>query len=182
LLWLLVAAWGAVALPLGLPILPPGQMSRYADWLGMGTTTNAGEGVALPEDYADMLRWDDAAAAVAGAWAALSPEERERTASLATNYGRAGAIDWFGSEELPEAIAPIGSYWFWGAGELPGEITIVLGEEASELEGRYFRIAREFTRVPRTWGVPEERDVPVTIARDPLVPLHAVWPQFEGIN
>src|SRR5690606_40515891 len=31
LLWFLVAAWGAVALPLGLPILPPGQMSRYAD-------------------------------------------------------------------------------------------------------------------------------------------------------
>lgn len=182
LLWFLVAAWGAVALPLGLPILPPGQMSRYADWLGMGTTTNTGEVIALPQDYADMLGWEDQVAAVEAAWASLSPEERERTVILATNYGRAGAIDWFGSEELPDAIAPIGSYWFWGAGELPGEITIVLGEEASGLEGRYFRIAREFTRVPRTWGVPEERDVPVTIARDPLVPLQAVWPQFEGIN
>lgn len=182
ILWLLVVGWGAITLPLGLPVLPPEPMARYAGWLGVGTTTNTGAVISLPQDYADMLGWEEQVAAVEAAWASLSPEEQQRAVVLATNYGRAGAIDWFGDDALPDAIAPVGSYWFWGPGELPGEITIVAGEEASELEGSYFRSAQEFTRVRRPWGVPEERDVPITIAREPLAPLQQIWPRFEGVN
>src|SRR5690606_23153720 len=112
----------------------------------------------------------------------LTPEERDRAVILATNYGRAGAVDWFGDDFLPGAIAPVGSYWFWGPGELPGAITIVVGGGPEELEGAYFRSAEEFTRVRRPWGVSEERDVPITIAREPLAPLQDVWPRFKGNN
>ncbi len=182
MLWTLVIAWGVIGLPMGLPFLGPEPMSAYAARLGAGTTTNTGEVISLPQDYADMLGWEDQAAAVEAAWHSLTPDEQARTVILATNYGRAGAIDWFGSDALPAAIAPVGSYWFWGPGPLPGEITIVLGDEAAELEGAYFRSATEFTRVRRPWGVTEEQDVPVTIARDPLGSLQEFWPRFEGMN
>lgn len=181
-LWTLVIAWGLIGLPMGLPFLGPEPMSAYAARLGVGTTTNTGEVISLPQDYADMLGWEDQAAAVELAWQSLTPDERARTVVMGTNYGRAGAIDWFGSDALPAAIAPIGSYWFWGPGPLPGEIVIVLGGEAAELEGTYFRSAMEFTRVRRPWGVMEERDVPVTIVREPLVTLQQLWPRFEGMN
>ncbi|HEX6309284.1 MAG TPA: glycosyltransferase family 39 protein [Longimicrobiales bacterium] len=181
-LWLLVAGWGLVTLPLGLPFLPPAPMSRYAAFLGVGATSNTGEQLALPQDYADMLGWEDLAAATDSAWRALTAAERGRAVILATNYGRAGAIDWFGSADLPPAIAPVGSYWFWGPGERPGAITIVVGEEADELAGRWFRSATEFTRVRRPWGVPEEQDVPIVIARDPVRTLKEIWPEFRGVN
>ncbi len=181
-LWALVLAYGTLALPLGLPFLPPEPMARYAARLGVGVTSNTGERLTLPQDYADMLGWEDHAAAAEAAWRSLPPQERARAVILGTNYGRAGAIDWFGSAALPPAIAPVGSYWFWGPGPHPGDVTIVVGEEADSLEGQYFEDAVEFTRVRRPWGVPEERDVPVVIARRPLRTLQEVWPAFRGVN
>lgn len=180
-LWILVAGWGLLALPLGLPFLPPEPMARYAAALGVGTTSNRGEDLTLPQDYADMLGWEELAAAVDSAWRSLPPADRAQAVILATNYGRAGAIDWFGTD-LPPAIAPVGSYWFWGPGELPGAVMIVVGEDAGELEGQWFRSAVEFTRVRRPWGVPEEQDVPIAIGRGPIRTLQEFWPEFRGMN
>ena len=90
-----MATYGLVALPLGLPVLPRAPMSRYAAAFGAETTTNRGEPVALPQDYADMLGWPEQAAAVARAYAALPPADRARAAVLGGNYGGAGAVDEF---------------------------------------------------------------------------------------
>jgi 4-amino-4-deoxy-L-arabinose transferase-like glycosyltransferase len=181
-LWILVAGWGLLTLPLGLPFLPPEPMARYAAALGAGTTSNRGEALTLPQDYADMLGWEELAAAVDSAWRSLPSADRAQAVILATNYGRAGAIDWFGGPDLPPVIAPVGSYWFWGPGQRPGAVTIVVGDEAAALEGRWFRSAVEFTRVRRPWGVPEEQEVPIAIARDPVRTLQEVWPEFRGMN
>jgi hypothetical protein len=182
-LWVLVAGWGALTVPLGLPFLPPEPMARYAARLGSGaTTTNVGHRLNLPQDYADMLGWDELAAATEAVWRRLPPEDRRRAVIIATNYGRAGAIDWFTGDDVPPVVAPIGSYWFFGPGDLPGEVAVVVGDEAAELEGRYFRSAVEATRVLRPWGVPEEQDVPIVIARDPIRPLQEIWPEFRGRN
>lgn len=120
--------------------------------------------------------------AVESAWRALPPADRERAVILTTNYGRAGAIDWFVSPDLPPTRAPVGSYWYWGPGELPGEVVVVVGHEAAELEDGWFGRAVEVARVSRPWGVPEERDVPIVIARDPTRSLQQVWPGFRGRN
>jgi hypothetical protein len=182
-LWVLVAGWGALTVPLGLPFLPPEPMARYAARLGAGaTTTNVGDRLALPQDYADMLGWDELAAATEAVWRGLPPEDRRRAVIIATNYGRAGAIDWFSGDDVPPVVAPIGSYWFFGPGDLPGEVAVVVGDEAAELEGRYFRSAVETTRVLRPWGVPEEQDVPIVVARDPIRRLQEIWPEFRGRN
>lgn len=184
LLWVAVVGFGVVGLPMGLPFLKPEPMARYAVALGVtqAVTTNAGERLELPQDYADMLGWEELAAAVEAAWRGLPPEERNRAAILATNYGRAGAIDWFASDDLPNVISPVGSYWFWGPGERPGDVVVVVGLEARDLAGPLFRSAVEITRVRRPWGVPEERDVPIVVARGPIRTLQEVWPEFRGMN
>jgi 4-amino-4-deoxy-L-arabinose transferase-like glycosyltransferase len=182
MMWVLVAGWGALTLPLGLPFLPPAPMARYAAWLGAGTVTNRGERIALPQDFADMLGWEELAAATQAVWDALPVEDRDRAVIMATNYGRAGAIDWFAGDALPPVIAPVGSYWFWGPGELPGAVVVVVGAEAADLEGTWFGSAVEVARVLRPWGVPEEQHVPIVVARDPPGSLQEVWPQFRGRN
>jgi hypothetical protein len=179
-----VVGFGVVALPMGLPFLPPEPMARYAAWLGVteAVTTNTGEQLELPQDYADMLGWEALADSVAVTYEALPPADRERAVILATNYGRAGAIDFYAGDRIPHAVAPVGSYWFWGPGDRPGTVTIVVGEEPDSLVGTYFREAVLARRVLRPWGVPEERDVPITVARDPIRPLQDVWPQWRGVN
>jgi hypothetical protein len=182
-LWLAVAGYGAITLPLGLPVLPPEPLSRYAVRMGMAeaTTTNTGDVISLPQDYADMLGWESLSDAVVRVWNGLSDDDRSRAVIIATNYGRAGAIDWFAPDHMPAVLAPVGRYWFWGPGERPGEVARVVGGDAEELQAFYGSVV-EAARVARPWGVPEERDVAIFVARDPVRPLQEVWPEFKGQN
>jgi Dolichyl-phosphate-mannose-protein mannosyltransferase len=173
-----------VALPLGLPVLPPEPMARYAARLGVtaATTSNRGERLELPQDYADMLGWQTFADSVIAVWNGLDPADRGRAVLLATNYGRAGALDWYGrAAGLPPAIAPVGSYWFWGPWEREWHVAVIAGSTEEDLR-TYFRDVREAARVRDRWRVPEEQDVPIFVARDPREPIAEVWPRLEGRN
>lgn len=180
----LVAVYGALALPLGLPVVPPEPMARYAAWLGLtpAVQTNTGAVLPLPQDYADMLGWEEQVAAVAEAYHALPPSERERAVLIASNYGEAGAIDYFGPRlGLPRAVSPVGSYWFFGPGDLPGDIAVTLGVEPHEVAGFYADV-RQVGRVPNPWGVPEQQNTLVMVVRQPSQTLQQIWPQFAGRN
>lgn len=180
----LILLYGLITLPIGLPILPPGPMARYATALGVTsvTTTNTGIVLELPQDYADMLGWEQQVAAVARVFATLSPSEREQAVLVAANYGEAGALDFFGPRHgLPPAVAPLGSYWFFGPGEKPGAVVVSVGSAPEDLQP-FFRSVTLAATVNEPWVVPEERDVQIVIARDPYRPLQAIWPEFKGRN
>ncbi len=83
--------------------------------------TNTGELGRLPQDFADMLGWEEQVEAVARVYRELPAGDRERAVIIGGNYGEAGAIDFFGPRYgLPGAVCPCGSYWFFGPGERPG--------------------------------------------------------------
>lgn len=179
-----VAVMALVMLPLGLPILPPPDMARYAQRLGVtaATTTNTGQVLALPQDYADMLGWPELVAATARVYNALPPDQRRRAVVLADNYGEAGALDFYGPHVgLPPVICPVGSYWFFGPGTLPGEILVTVGVKPEGLRD-YYQTVTLATRVRNSWGVPEEQDVPIVVARGPFHTLQEVWPSLAGRN
>lgn len=179
-----VVVFGLAALPFGLPVLPPAAMARYAAAAGVtqAVTTNRGTQLPLPQDYADMLGWDAQAAGVARVYRALSPAERSDAVIVAGNYGEAGAIDFYARKYgLPGAVAPVGSYWFFGPGAKPGKVAIVMGSTREELL-RYFRSVEPAERITNPWGVPEERDVPLWVGRDPYRTLQQLWPSFVGKN
>jgi 4-amino-4-deoxy-L-arabinose transferase-like glycosyltransferase len=181
---LAMIAFGGLVLPVGLPILRPEAMARYAAWLGVtaAVRTNRGEVLPLPQDYADMLGWDEQVAAVAAAYHALPPGDRARAVVLASNYGEAGAIDFFGPRYgLPRAVSPAGSYWFFGPGRLPGEVAVALGIEPRDVEGFYSEY-HEAARIPNPWGVPEQQDNVVAVLRGAASTLQDVWPSLAGRN
>ena len=176
--------YGAVGLPLGLPVVPPEPMARYAARLGIteATTTNTGESIELPQDYADMLGWEAFADTVIRVWRHLDPADQERAVLFGSNYGRAGALDWFGrSAGLPPAVSNVGSYWFWGYGRPDWDVVVFAGGELADLQ-RYFRQVEEVARVRDPWRVPEERDVAVFVCRDPYQDIATLWPGFAGRN
>jgi 4-amino-4-deoxy-L-arabinose transferase-like glycosyltransferase len=181
---LLVIAYGALTLPLGLPILPPERMARYAAALGVNAAvqTNQGEVLSLPQDYADMLGWNEQVAAVARVYRALPAAERAQAVIVADNYGEAGAADFYGPRYgLPGAVAPTGSYWFFGPGKEPGEVIIKIGGAREDLVP-FCRSIALADRVNEPWVVPEERDLPIWICRQPYHTLQEIWPSFAREN
>jgi 4-amino-4-deoxy-L-arabinose transferase-like glycosyltransferase len=174
----------AVLLPIGVPILPPAAMAGYARAIGASSAlrTNTGEIERLPQDYADMLGWEEQARAVARVYRSLPAPDRARTVLVAGNYGEAGALDFFGPRYgLPAVVSPTGSYWFFGPGTKPGEVVVTIGAGREDL-APLFDSVEAAGRVTSPWSVAEERDLTIYVARGPHRTLQEVWPSLAGRN
>jgi 4-amino-4-deoxy-L-arabinose transferase-like glycosyltransferase len=174
----LVVAWGALVLPFGLPVVPPAPMARYAAALGIraATTTNRGTALPLPQDYADMLGWEDQVCAVAQAYESLPADQRAQAVLLALNYGQAGALEFFGPRHgLPRRVLLPHSALLWRPP--PGgsfDVAVSVGIPPEEL-GRYLRTVRLVGRFDHPWMVDEERHVPICVADTVYRDVQEVW-------
>jgi hypothetical protein len=181
---LLILGYGAVLLPLGVPILPPSQMADYVNATGLtrALRTNTGTVERLPQDYADMLGWEEQVKAMAGVYHSLREDERAQAVIVAGNYGEAGAIDFFGPRHgLPPAVSPVGSYWFFGPGDKPGHVAVTIGIAREDL-APHFDSLHAATLITNEWAVEEEREVPVFVARGPRRTLQEIWPALAGMH
>jgi 4-amino-4-deoxy-L-arabinose transferase-like glycosyltransferase len=175
---LAAAGYGIVTAPLGLPIVPPEPMARYARSLGVtaATRTNTGGQLPLPQDYADMLGWREKADAVALVVASLSPEERQRAVLFGANYGQAGSLDLYGRRlDLPPVVSVAGSFYLFGPGERPGDVLVLLGIEPEQLVSITCDSLSMPARVTNPWGVEEEQDIPILVCRGPSMTLQEFW-------
>ncbi len=180
----ILLAFGVVTFPLGVPILPPPAMAGYAQALGVdaATRTNTGEIGSLPQDYADMLGWEEQVATVARVYQTLPARQRERAVVVAGNYGEAGALDYYGPRYgLPEVVSPSGSYWFFGPGDRPGEVVITIGVPEADLR-RFFDSVETAATVSHPWTVEEERNLTVNVGTRPRTTLQQLWPSLAGQN
>jgi len=177
-----IVLWAFAAVPFGLPLVPPEPMARFAGALGITTAvrTNRGEYLPLPQDYADMLGWHEQAAAVARVYGALTPAEQATAVLFGRNYGQAGALDFYGRGlGLPPVVSLAGSFYNFGPGERPGAVIIFLGVELEDIDPSFCASLVLADRVVNPWGVPEERDVPILVCREPSMTLREFW-EREG--
>lgn len=173
----IVTAGGLVLLPLGVPVLPPAQMARYAAWLGVGTQTNWGETLELPQDYADMLGWRAQAEAVSRAYGQLSPEDQAAVVISASNYGEAGALARYAPRlGYPYPVATSGDFHAWGLYGRSGEVALLLeGPDALPELQELFTEVVQVDSFGDVRGVPEERDLRIYLARGPRVSIPERW-------
>ncbi|MGH7416574.1 MAG: glycosyltransferase family 39 protein, partial [Candidatus Rokuibacteriota bacterium] len=180
----ILLAFAVGTLPLGVPILPPPAMAKYAQALGVeaAVRTNTGEMLSLPQDYADMLGWEEQVATVARVYHTLPDDLRRHAVLVAGNYGEAGALDFYGPRYgLPEVVSPAGSYWFFGPGDRPGRVVITIGVSQDDLR-RFFDSVATAATVSHAWSVPEERDLTVNVGTRPRTTLQRLWPSLAGQN
>lgn len=175
---LVVLAIGLPLVPMGVPVLAPGPMARFASSAGFGTTTNRGERLDLPQDYADMLGWRAQAEAVARAYAALTPDEQAQVIILGGNYGQAGALARYAPRfGYPYPVSTTGDFHAWGLPEgRSGDPMLVLSDLSAlgTLEAVFSRI-EIVAELGDKRSVPEERDLRIFLAREPKVPLLEAW-------
>ena len=180
----LLAAYFAITIPISLPILPPEATARYATRMGgsAAVTTNRGTVGTLPQDFADMLYWEDKVAALSRVYHQLPEATRDSTVIFAGNYGQAGAIDFYRRKfGLPSAVSAAGSYWFFGPGGKPGQVLLTLGVDPERLRQGYGVVTVvEVLHYPM--AVEEEQEVVITLARRPQQTLQQVWPRLAGIH
>lgn len=177
-------AFGLLVLPIGVPILGPQATARYARAIGASAAlvTNRGVMDQLPQDYADMLGWEEQSQALARVVATLTPAERAQAVIFAANYGEAGAAEFYGPRYgLPPVVCATGSYWFFGPGERPGTILVGLGLDSADVAEAYQEV-HPAGLIESPWSVDEERRVPMVVARSPRQTLQQIWPRLVGRN
>ncbi|WP_022825959.1 glycosyltransferase family 39 protein [Hymenobacter norwichensis] len=123
--------WGVVARPilLAVPVLlilpvlpflftlyPPAHMQRIGpQYQSLGILRwEDGQNHPLPQDYADMVGWQELADKTWQAYQHLPNSTRQFTLIKCDNYGQAGAINYYNRHRpLPAAHSFNGSYLFW---------------------------------------------------------------------
>jgi hypothetical protein len=148
-----------VTLPISLPILKPEAFIRFYKSMGLENFHRWEDGkyYDLPQDYADMIGWKELAGIVGDAYGKLTPEQQERCAIFANNYGEAGSVNFYGSEYgLPTVISYHDSYIYWAPESIRADYLIKIGysDNLEELYNHVEIIGRITTPHAREEGNP----------------------------
>ncbi len=174
---------GVISAPFAIPLLPPNALASVAERLGprqntalVGERTEQG---ILPQNFADRFGWPEMVAAAAQVYASLPPDQRAHTAIFASNYGEAGAIDFFGPRYgLPPAASGHNSYWFWGLGNREIDTVIVLGGDRASL-AKFFGEVIPAAKFRCRYCMGFENGLDIFICRKPAAPIAKVWPRLK---
>lgn len=179
--------FGLLFVPFSLPVLPESSFIAYQDRvqsvLHISSKTIATEHnretSTLPGDWADMHGWPQLAQAVARVYQTLSPADRARTAIVASNYGEAAAIDFFGAQyHLPPALSGHNQYFLWGTRGYSGEVLIDVGGDCGAKD-RLFRSSMRATVFTSRYGISYEQHLPIMLCRGIKKPLAEIWPAVK---
>jgi hypothetical protein len=178
--YILLLLLSLVFAPLTIPILPVETYIRYADALGFSPTTPEGKQLdKLPQFYADMFGWQEKAAAVARVYLALPDSDRAKCAIFGDNYGRCGAIDFFGKQYgLPKSIGRHNNYWLWGPRQYNGELMIILGGDLEDKQ-KIFESVEVAGIAGCDYCIPYEKNLRVFVCRKLNVPLSEMWNRLK---
>jgi hypothetical protein len=166
----------AILTPTVLPVLPVEKYISYTKALHIPTASSEGKKMSeLPQFYADMFGWEQKAKDVATVYNMLSKEEKEKCAIYASNYGRTGAIDFFGKKYgLPSAIGNHNNYWIWGPGKYTGEVMIILGGSYDDHKDD-FESCQIAAQSDCKYCMPYEDNLNIYICKGLKKPLKEIW-------
>jgi len=81
------------------PLVPAENFQDYQSLIGIDNRSNEGHQLEeLPQFYADMFGWEELAKNVSKVYLTISEEERKTTVVYCSNYGKAGAIEYYSSK------------------------------------------------------------------------------------
>lgn len=182
LLPLPILAFFGVALPFVVPVLPIEKFIQYQEMTGIKPPkSEVSFDSVLPQIYADQFGWREMTEKVAQVYNALPPEEQAKAGIYASNYGQAGAIDFYGGKYgLPKSISPHQSYFVWGPRDYTGEVLILLGSSRESAEKNCNRV-EEAAAVSHPYTMSYE-NYKILVCRDAKKPLPEIWSSLKYWN
>ena len=172
---------GILLAPLTIPMLPLNALVAYVRALG-GTNVkseNSDTGV-LPQNFADRFGWEELAATMSDVYRSLPAQDRAKACIFATNYGEAGALQFYGFKyDLPPIVSGHNNYYLWGPGNCTGEVLLYLGDaDVADLQ-QGFADVQQMAATKCQYCMPYENDLPIFLCRGIKMPIEQVWPQTK---
>jgi 4-amino-4-deoxy-L-arabinose transferase-like glycosyltransferase len=94
----------------------------------------------LPQDFADMLGWEEMAQKTGAAYHTLSEEEKKETIVFGDNYGMTGAINFYRRKyKLPEAYSDNASFLYWLPDHLPVKNVVLITDDQEEMQHDFIK-------------------------------------------
>ncbi len=116
-------------------------------------------------------------AQIAGIYNRLSPQDKADCVIGAGNYGEAGAIDFLGTQYgLPNAISSHNNYWYWGPGEKPGKVLLVIGGSEDDYE-QWYADVKQVAVFTNPYA--QESGTRIFLCRNPRYTLQEIWPRIR---
>ncbi|TWF41815.1 dolichyl-phosphate-mannose-protein mannosyltransferase [Chitinophaga polysaccharea] len=99
----------------------------------------------LPQDFADMLSWEEMTQKVANAYASLNSTEKARTLLFCDNYGEAGAVNYYGPKyHLPPAYSDNASFLYWMPRDFDQfEVLLLVTDDKQEMQHAFIKEFKE---------------------------------------
>ena len=169
-------------LPLGLPIFGPNGLVTYFNTLeteygvDVGRRFEDGTIHSLPQDYADMIGWEELTAITREAYASIPPSEEGII--YCENYGQAGAIFMIGRKYgLPEPLSFSDSYEYWVPDSIPTSVThlIYINDEMGDDVKDAFGQIKIVGKISNSHA--REAGTTVYLCSSPRASVNALWQQ-----
>jgi Dolichyl-phosphate-mannose-protein mannosyltransferase len=137
-------ATGLWIVPILLPVSPP---AKLAAWYQQTGTAKLGvlkwedlQNHQLPQDFADMLGWDEMARKMSAAYETLDSAEKKHTILFCDNYGQAGAVSFYAKKyHIPEAYSDNASFLYWMPATMHIENLLLLTDDRNEMQHPFIK-------------------------------------------
>jgi hypothetical protein len=135
---------GIPFIPLLLPLFPPDQLARFYAETGMVKTGLLKwedlKNHPLPQDFSDMLGWEEMARKVSAAYEKLDSTEKKQCVLFCDNYGQAGAVNFYAKKyHLPQAYSDNASFLYWLPDSIHFVNLILLTDDEHEMEHPFIK-------------------------------------------
>jgi hypothetical protein len=141
---LVIAFLAYLFVPLMLPLFKPGSLARFYEKRDLQKTGLLRwedlRNHALPQDFADMLSWEEMTQKMARAYHSLDSTEQKKTILFCDNYGQAGAVNYYGPKyHLPEAYSDNASFLYWIPDSLRFDNLVLITDDLNEMQHPFIR-------------------------------------------
>jgi hypothetical protein len=166
---------GVLLLPLARPFLSPESFIKFKSAFGTEPSSNEGKELGgLPQFYSDMFGWEELAKSVSKVYQSLPKEERKNTFVYCTNYGKAGAIEYYNKKyALPKVICSHNSYWYWWPEIKKNATIIIVGGEIKNHQ-QVLEEVKEVGFHRTKYAMPYENNLKIFIGRRLKISLYEV--------
>lgn len=179
----LIVIGSLIYVPTGIPIFSLPTMVQYfkfgSEYFGLKPALRweGGHYHALPQDYADMLGWQEMAATTAEIYHSLPREEQKNCSIFANNYGEAGAIDYYAKRyHIPMAISSNSSYWLWGYHGESGKVLIIIGSNKKD-NSYFYKDVQEKALFQFPYA--RESGTAIFLAKEPKQTMAQLWKELK---
>jgi len=135
---------GVIFIPAALPVAMPEKLNQFYNASGIAKTGALKwedlKDHPLPQDFADMLGWEEMAKKVATAYNTLDSNEKKDCILFCDNYGQAGAVNYYREKyHLPEAYSDNASFLYWLPDTMHLNNIILVTDDENEMQHGFIK-------------------------------------------